>query len=87
MTYGEHFDLKVQFDLLTYFYGYIAKLIETQLDSIELNKAASKIIEGNFQNYDRVLELSFKMNKNILDIMNSRKSLSIFTNVYKQYAN
>ncbi|NLC16753.1 MAG: hypothetical protein GX756_02630 [Clostridiales bacterium] len=79
--------MKVQFDLLTYFYGYIAKLIETQLDSIELNKAASKIIEGNFQNYDRVLELSFKMNKNILDIMNSRKSLSIFTNVYKQYAN
>lgn len=87
MTYGEHFDLKVQFDLLTYFYGYIAKLIETQLDSIELNKAASKIIEGDFQNYDRVLELSFKMNKNILDIMNSRKTLSIFINVYKQYAN
>jgi hypothetical protein len=86
-TYGEHFDLKAQFDLLTYFYGYIAKLIEAQFDSLELNNAASKLIEGDYQDYDQVLKLSIKVNQDILDIMNSRKELSIFTNVYKQYAN
>ncbi|HEY8443958.1 MAG TPA: hypothetical protein VIL24_04090 [Clostridia bacterium] len=77
--------MKVQFDFLVYYYGYIAKLLEAQITSIELNQAASKIIEGDYENYDKVLDLSFKMNKDVLDIMKSRKILSMFDNFYKEY--
>ncbi|HEY8423861.1 MAG TPA: hypothetical protein VIL23_03790 [Clostridia bacterium] len=79
--------MKVQFDFLTLYYGYLAKLIETQLTSLELNQAAVKILEGDYSDYDKVLALSFKMNKNIWEIMNSRKVISTFNNHYKGYAN
>lgn len=74
--------MKVQFDFLMFYYGYIAKLLEAQMTSLELNQEASRIIEGDYDNYDKVLDLSFKMNKDVLDIMNSRKILSVYGNVY-----
>jgi hypothetical protein len=79
--------LKVQFDFLMFYYGYIAKLLEAQMTSLELNQEASRIIEGDYDNYDKVLDLSFKMNKDVLDIMNSRKILSVYGNVYEDYLN
>lgn len=79
--------MKAEFDLLAYFYGYIAKLIETQITSLELNQAAAKVIDGDYNNYDAILDLSFQMNRNILDIMQSRKALSTYYNVYNEYVN
>ncbi|HEY8419362.1 MAG TPA: hypothetical protein VIL03_02900 [Clostridia bacterium] len=79
--------MKVQFDFLMFYYGYIAKLLEAQMTSLELNQEASRIIEGDYDNYDKVLDLSFKMNKDVLDIMNSRKILSVYGNVYEDYLN
>lgn len=79
--------MKVQFDFLMFYYGYIAKLLEAQMTSLKLNQEASRIIEGDYDNYDKVLDLSFKMNKDVLDIMNSRKILSVYGNVYEDYLN
>jgi hypothetical protein len=79
--------LKIHFDFIVCFYDYIVKLLEAQSSSLKLNQAASQIIEGDYENYDEVLELSFKMNKDVADIMNYRKLLSAFANVYKDYVN
>ena len=79
--------MEVQLDYMVYFYGYIIKLIDTQKDSLMLNDEYEKFIEGTYNNYEKVLELSLKMNKNIIDIMKAREVLSTYDTIYTQYTN
>ena len=79
--------MEVQLDYMVYFYGYIIKLIDTQKDSLMLNDEYEKFIEGTYNNYEKVLELSLKMNKNIFDIMKAREVLSTYDTIYTQYTN
>ncbi|HEY8390209.1 MAG TPA: hypothetical protein VIL26_04570 [Clostridia bacterium] len=79
--------MEAQCDFLIYLYGYILKLIDTQENSLKLNEAFSKVVEGDYTNYDTALELSKKMNQNIIDLMEAREVLSAFSNVYTKYIN
>ncbi len=79
--------MKVQFDFMIFLFEYIIKLIDTQEDSLMLNDEFTKVIEGNISNYDKVMKISSKMNKNVIDIMKAREMLSIFDNVYTEYTN
>lgn len=79
--------MKVQFDFMLYFYEYILTLINTHEDSLKLNDEYLKVIEGDCTNYQNVLELSFKMNKNIVDIMKAREVLLKSDDMYTQYTN
>lgn len=80
--------MKEQFDYIVYLYGYILKLIDTQEDVLRLNEEYTRLIEkGDYSGYEKVLNLSYKMNKNVVDIMQAREVLSAYDNTYTQYTN
>lgn len=70
-----------------YINDYIEKLIDVQKDSNKLNNAASILLKGDYTFYDELLNLSNKVNQQIVSIMRKRNNLKFYNNMLGNYVN